>query len=158
MHIATNSEIIDISLEVKTAELAKKFSKILKKGNVVLFQGEIGVGKTTFIRHLINSLQIKNNLNLTEVTSPTFNLVNEYDVGIFTIKHYDLYRLKNSDEIKNIGLLENSKEILTLIEWPEKVEKRIDNKIDLFFEYRENMSKRFLSIKGISNEKLNAIR
>ena len=158
MHIATNSEIIDISLEVKTAELAKKFSKILKKGDTIFFHGEIGVGKTTFIRHLINSLQTDNHLNLTEVTSPTFNLVNEYDVGIFTIQHYDLYRLTNSNEIKNIGLLENSKEILTLIEWPEKVEKRIDNKIDLFFEYRENMSKRFLSIKGISNEKLNAIR
>ena len=54
MHIATNSEIIDISLEVKTAELAKNFSKILKKGDIVFFHGEIGVGKTTFIRHLIN--------------------------------------------------------------------------------------------------------
>ena len=157
MHIATNSEIIDISLEVKTTELAKSFSKILKKGDVVFFHGEIGVGKTTFIRHLINSLQIKNNLNLTEVTSPTFNLVNEYDVGIFTIKHYDLYRLKNSDEIKNIGLLENSKEILTLIEWPEKIDNKIKNKIDLFFKYSEDMNKRFLSIEGLNNEKLDAI-
>jgi tRNA threonylcarbamoyl adenosine modification protein YjeE len=158
MHIATNSETIDISLEVKTAELAKNFSKILRKGDVILFHGEIGVGKTTFIRHLINSLQIKNNLNRTEVTSPTFNLVNEYDVGIFIIQHYDLYRLKSEDEIKNIGLLENSKEILTLIEWPEKVKTKIDNKIDLFFEYEEDMKKRSLSIKGISNRKLDAIR
>jgi len=158
MHIATNSEIIDISLEDKTAELAKKFSKILKKGNVVLFHGEIGVGKTTFIRHLINNLQTNNHLNLTEVTSPTFNLVNEYDVGIFTIQHYDLYRLTSNDEIKNIGLLENSQEIITLIEWPEKIKKKIDNKIDLFFEYGADMSNRFLSIKGISTEKLNEIR
>ena len=158
MHIATNSEIIDISLEVKTAELAKKFSKIIKKGNVILFHGEIGVGKTTFIRHLINSLQTNNHLNLTEVTSPTFNLVNEYDVGIFTIEHYDLYRLTSEDEIKNIGLLENPKEIITLIEWPKKIKNKIDNKIDLFFEYGENMSKRFLSIKGISDEKFNEIK
>ena len=158
MRIATNSEIIDISLEVKTAELAKNFSKIIKKGNVILFHGEIGVGKTTFIRHLINSLQTNNHLNLTEVTSPTFNLVNEYDVGIFTIEHYDLYRLTSEDEIKNIGLLENPKEIITLIEWPEKIKNKIDNKIDLFFEYGENMSKRFLSIKGISDEKFNEIR
>ena len=158
MHIATNSETIDISLEVKTAELAKNFSKILRKGDVILFHGEIGVGKTTFIRHLINSLQIKNNLNRTEVTSPTFNLVNEYDVGIFIIQHYDLYRLKSEDEIKNIGLLENSKEVLTLIEWPEKVKTKINNKIDLFFEYEEDMKKRSLSIKGISNRKLDAIR
>ena len=157
MHIATNSEIIDISLEVKTAEIAKKFSKILKKGNTVLFHGEIGVGKTTFIRHLINHLQANNHLKQTEVTSPTFNLVNEYDVGVFKIQHYDLYRLTSIDETKNIGLLENQKEILTLIEWPEKINNKINNKIDLFFEYGADMNKRFLSIKGLSNEKLNEI-
>ena len=157
MHIATNSEIIDISLEVKTAELAKKFSKIIKKGDVVFLYGEIGVGKTTFIRYLINCLQVNNHLNLTEVTSPTFNLVNEYDVGIFTIQHYDLYRLTRIDETKNIGLLENQREILTLIEWPEKIDIKIDNKIDLFFKYEEDMNKRFLSIEGLSNEKLNEI-
>ncbi|MDB9987493.1 tRNA (adenosine(37)-N6)-threonylcarbamoyltransferase complex ATPase subunit type 1 TsaE [Candidatus Pelagibacter sp.] len=157
MHIATNSEIIDISLEVKTAELAKIFSKVVKKGDVVFFHGEIGVGKTTFIRHLVNCLQAKNHLNQTDVTSPTFNLVNEYDVGVFIIQHYDLYRLTNSHEIKNIGLLENQKEILTLIEWPEKIDNKIENKIDLFFEYGEDMNKRFLTIKGISNKTLNEI-
>ncbi|MDB4246868.1 tRNA (adenosine(37)-N6)-threonylcarbamoyltransferase complex ATPase subunit type 1 TsaE, partial [Candidatus Pelagibacter sp.] len=149
MHIATNSEIIDISLEVKTAELAKIFSKVVKKGDVVFFHGEIGVGKTTFIRHLVNCLQAKNHQNQTEVTSPTFNLVNEYDVGVFIIQHYDLYRLTNSYETKNIGLLENQKEILTLIEWPQKIDNKIKNKIDLFFEYGEDMNKRFLTIKGI---------
>jgi len=157
MHIATNSEIIDISLEVKTAELAKNFSKILKKGDIVFFHGEIGVGKTTFIRHLVNCLQANNHLNQTEVTSPTFNLVNEYDVGVFIIQHYDLYRLTNSYETKNIGLLENQKEILTLIEWPEKIDNKIKNKIDLFFEYGEDMNKRFLTIKGMSNKTLNEI-
>ena len=157
MHIATNSEIIDISLEVKTAELAKNLSKIIKKGDIIFFHGEIGVGKTTFIRHMVNYLQINNHLNQTEVTSPTFNLVNEYDVGIFVIQHYDLFRLKSSDEIKNIGLLENQKEVLTLVEWPEKIGKKIDNKIDLFFEYGEDMNKRFISIKGLDNKKLNAI-
>ena len=157
MHIATNSEIIDISLEVKTAELAKNFSKILKKGDIVFFHGEIGVGKTTFIRHLINCFQENNHLDQTEVTSPTFNLVNEYDVGVFIIQHYDLYRLTNSHETKNIGLLENQKEIVTLIEWPDKIDNKIDNKIDLFFEYGKDMNKRFLSIKGLGNEKLNEI-
>ena len=157
MLIATSSEIIDISLEVKTAEIAKNFSKIIKKGDVVFCYGEVGVGKTTFIRHLINSLQVSNHLNPTEVTSPTFNLVNEYDVGIFRIHHYDLYRLTSSDETKNIGLFENQKEILTLIEWPEKIDNKIDNKIDLIFKYGKDMSKRFLSIKGLNNKKLNEI-
>ena len=157
MHIATNSEIIDISLEVNTAELAKKFSKILKKSDIVFFHGEIGVGKTTFIRHLVNCFQSDNHINQTEVTSPTFNLVNEYDVGVFIIQHYDLYRLTNSHETKNIGLFENQKEILTLIEWPEKIGDKIENKIDLFFEYGEDMNKRFLTIKGISNKILNEL-
>ena len=158
MHIATNSGIIDITLEVKTAELAKNFSKILKKGDVIFLYGEIGVGKTTFIRHLINNFQKNNRFDLTEVTSPTFNIVNEYDVGTLIIQHYDLCRLTNNDETKNIGLLENQKEILTLVEWPENINDKINNKIDLFFKYGENMNKRFLSIKGLSNEKLNAIR
>ena len=157
MLIATNSSKIDITLEVKTAELAKNFSEILKKGDIVFVYGEIGVGKTTFIRHLVNCFQTNNNLNQTEVTSPTFNLVNEYDVGVFIIQHYDLYRLTNSHETKNIGLLENQKEILTLIEWPEKIDNKIENKIDLFFEYGEDMNKRFLTIKGISNKTLNEI-
>ena len=149
MPIATNSEIIDISLEVKTAELAKNFSHALKRGDVVFFYGEIGVGKTTFIRHMINNLQKNNQLGLTEVTSPTFNLVNEYDVGSFIIQQYDLYRLRNIKEIENIGLLENYKEIVTLIEWPEKIEKKIDKKIDLFFEYGKDLNKRYLSIRGL---------
>jgi len=132
MHIATNSGKIEISLEVRTAEIAKNFSKILKKGDVVFLYGEIGVGKTTFLRHMINSLQKNKNLKLTEVTSPTFNLVNEYQVGNLLIQHYDLFRLKNINETKNIGLLENYKKILTLVEWPEKIENKTINSINLF--------------------------
>ena len=153
MLIATNSEKIDISLEDKTSELAERFSRTLHKGDVAYFHGEIGVGKTTFIRHLINDLQKLNKINLTEVTSPTFNLVNEYDVGNFIIQHYDLYRLTNYSEIKNIGLFENKEEIVTLIEWPEKIKETIDNKIDLFFEYNDDLNQRYLTIKGIKNKK-----
>jgi len=152
MLIATNSEKIDISLEDKTSELAKKFSRTLHKGDVAYFHGEIGVGKTTFIRHLINNLQQLNKINLTEVTSPTFNLVNEYDVGNFIIQHYDLYRLTDYSEIKNIGLFENREEVVTLIEWPEKIKETIDSKIDLHFEYNDDLSKRYLTIKGVKNK------
>ena len=158
MPIATNSEKINISLEVNTSELAKKFSQKLNRGDVVFLYGEIGVGKTTFVRYLINNLQIKNNLKLTEVTSPTFNIVNEYDGGNFIIQHYDLFRLNNIDEINNIGLFENYEKILTLIEWPEKIDKMIKNKISLFFEYGANIDKRFINIRGINKEKLNEIK
>ena len=152
MLIATNSEKIDITLEDKTSELAKSFSRTLQKGDVAYFHGEIGVGKTTFIRHLINNLQQLNKINLTEVTSPTFNLVNEYDVGNFIIQHYDLYRLTDYSEIKNIGLFENREEVVTLIEWPEKIKETIDSKIDLHFEYNDDLNKRYLTIKGVKNK------
>tara|TARA_B110000008_G_scaffold132356_1_gene134462 strand:+ start:407 stop:883 length:477 start_codon:yes stop_codon:yes gene_type:complete len=158
MHIATKGSKLDITVESDTENFAKEFSKFLNKGDIVFLYGEIGVGKTTFVRHLINNFQKKNHLKLTEVTSPTFNLVNEYDVLEFKIHHYDLFRLINSDEIKNIGLLENYEKILTLIEWPEKAEKKIDNRIDLFFEYGKDLSKRFLSIKGLDEEKLDVFK
>ena len=157
MLIATNSEKIDISLEVYTSELAKKFSQILKKGDIVFLYGEIGVGKTTFVRHLINSFQKENNLKLTEVTSPTFNLVNEYDGGDFLIQHCDLFRISNSKEIKNIGLLENYEEKITLIEWPEKIDQTFKNRICLFFEYGRKVDERFVKIKKFNEENINEI-
>ena len=153
MLIATNSEKIDISLEDNTSKLAKNFSRILNKGDIAYFHGEIGVGKTTFIRHLINNLQQLNKIDLTEVTSPTFNLVNEYNVGNFIIQHYDLYRLTDYNEIKNIGLFENREEIVTLVEWPEKIKKTVDNKIDLFFEYNDDLNKRYLTIMGVNHKR-----
>ena len=150
MLIATNSEIIDISLEVNTAELAKKFSKILKKGDVVFFHGEIGVGKTTFIRYLINNFQKSNNLKLTEVTSPTFNLLNEYEIKDIIIKHYDLFRLKDKSEIINLDLFDNNQKVITLIEWPQLIDKEnIIKPINLFFKYKNELNNRSVQIEGL---------
>jgi tRNA threonylcarbamoyladenosine biosynthesis protein TsaE len=158
MPIATKSGKIEISKEIETAELAKKLTKIIKKGDVVFFYGEIGVGKTTFIRHLINNFQINNNLTLTEVTSPTFNIVNEYEVNDLVIQHFDLFRLKNENETKNIGLLENSSKIITLIEWPKIIKKKPINVIELYFEYGKDLETRFLSINGLDKKKINELR
>ena len=63
MPIATKSSKIDISLEEKTKLISKKFSKLIKKGDIIFFYGEIGVGKTTFIKHLINNLQSERGSN-----------------------------------------------------------------------------------------------
>ena len=93
MPIATKSDFINLSSEKKTEELAKKISKKLKLGQVVFFVGEMGVGKTTFIRYLINNFQKQNGLKITEVTSPTFNLLNEYQIK--QIKMLGLGQLKN---------------------------------------------------------------
>jgi len=158
MPIATKGSQFDISAENNTAKLAKKFTKYLKKGDVVFLYGEIGVGKTTFVRHLINNFQNNNNLLVSEVPSPTFNLLNEYEIKDLIIQHYDLFRLKNADETKNIGLLENKTEVITLVEWPEKIENKQEKTIELRFEYDENLNKRFLTIGGLKEEELNELR
>ena len=153
MHIATNSSKFDISKEIDTAKIAKKVSKIVKKGDVLFFYGDIGVGKTTFIKYLINNLQKINRSKLTEVTSPTFSIVNEYKVGNTKILHYDLYRIKDKKELKNIGLLENYKDALLLIEWPELISKKPKNLIKFFFSYEMNFKKRSIVIKNINKYK-----
>tara|TARA_B100001029_G_scaffold48309_1_gene38400 strand:- start:114 stop:578 length:465 start_codon:yes stop_codon:yes gene_type:complete len=153
MHIATNSSKFDISKEIDTAKIAKKVSKLIKVGDVLFFYGDIGVGKTTFIKYLINNLQKINRSKLTEVTSPTFSIVNEYKVGNTKILHYDLYRIKDKKELKNIGLLENYKDALLLIEWPELISKKPKNLIKFFFSYEMNFKKRSIVIKNINKYK-----
>ena len=128
-------------------KISNKIKKKLVPGDVIFLYGEIGVGKTTFARLLINNYEKEKNLKVSEVLSPTFNIVFEYDIKKLTIKHYDLYRLKNNSDIKNIGLFEDSERTITLIEWPELIKEKPSNRIDLFFEYSENMIERSLIIK-----------
>jgi tRNA threonylcarbamoyladenosine biosynthesis protein TsaE len=128
-------------------KISNKIKKKLTPGDVIFLYGEIGVGKTTFARLLINNYEKEKNLKVSEVLSPTFNIVFEYDIKKFTIKHYDLYRLKNDNDIKNIGLFEDLERTITLIEWPELIKEKPSNRIDLFFEYSENMIERSLIIK-----------
>tara|TARA_Y100000992_G_scaffold136855_1_gene90566 strand:+ start:5181 stop:5657 length:477 start_codon:yes stop_codon:yes gene_type:complete len=158
MPIATRSGIIDISKEEDTARLAKKFSNFLKKGDVVFLYGEIGVGKTTFIKYLINSFQKKKRVKITNITSPTFNLINEYLVKDITFQHFDLFRLKNNKEIFNIGLLENLKDSITLVEWPQLIKKEIKNKIEIYFEYEDNLERRFIRISGLNEAYKNVVK
>ena len=115
MPIAIKNSKIDISSEETTKELAKDFSNYLKGGEIIFLYGEMGVGKTTFVKHLINQFQINKKIQITEVTSPTFNLLNEYEVNNLVIKHYDLFRLKNKSEITNLDLFDNSQN--TIIEF-----------------------------------------
>jgi len=128
-------------------KISNKIKKKLTPGDVIFLYGEIGVGKTTFARLLINNYEKEKNLKVSEVLSPTFNIVFEYDIKKFTIKHYDLYRLKNYNDIKNIGLFEDLERTITLIEWPELIKEKPSNRIELFFEYSENMTERSLIIK-----------
>ena len=128
-------------------KIADKIKKILLPGDVVFLYGEIGVGKTTFARLLINGFENEKKLKKSEILSPTFNIVFEYEIKEFTIKHFDLYRLKNSNDIKNVGLFENLEQSITLIEWPELIINKPENRFDLFFKYAEDYNERSLIIK-----------
>jgi len=135
------SSILDLQ------KITNSIKKILLPGDVIFLYGQIGVGKTTFVRLLINNYENEKKLKKSEVLSPTFNIVFEYDIKDFTIEHYDLYRLKNEKEIKNIGLFANLKQNITIVEWPELIKNKPINRIDLFFEYTKDMNERTLTIK-----------
>tara|TARA_B110000116_G_scaffold3390_1_gene3019 strand:- start:154 stop:600 length:447 start_codon:yes stop_codon:yes gene_type:complete len=135
------SSILDLQ------KITSRINKILLPGDVIFLYGQIGVGKTTFVRLLINNYENEKNLKKSEVLSPTFNIVFEYDIKDFIIEHYDLYRLKNEKEIKNIGLFSNLKKNITIVEWPELIKNKPINRIDLFFEYTRDMNERTLTIK-----------
>ena len=151
MPIAIKDSKIDISSEETTKELAKDLTHYLKGGEIVYLYGEMGVGKTTFVRYLINQFQKNKKLHITEVTSPTFNLLNEYDIKDLVIKHYDLFRLKDESEIKNLDLFGNNQSTITLIEWPQLISKNKSIKtIDLIFSYENELNNRSVKIDGLN--------
>jgi len=143
------SSILDLQ------KISNRTKKILLPGDAIFLYGEIGVGKTTFARLLINNYENEKKLRKSDVLSPTFNIVFEYDIKDFTIQHYDLYRLKNEKETKNIGLFENLEKNIFIIEWPELIKNKPINRIDLFFEYTKDMSERILTIKTSGRLKVN---
>ena len=159
MLIATKGGKINISKEKDTKSIAEKFAKLIKRGDFILLSGNLGVGKTTFIKFIINYLQKANKQKISEVTSPTFTVINEYKIKKILIKHYDLYRIKNKKELINLGIQENLKNQITLVEWPEILKKiKIKNSTNLIFEYKKNYTERYLSIISKNKKLLNQFK
>ena len=148
MPIAIKDSTIDITSEKLTKELAKEFTKYLKGGEFVFLYGEMGVGKTTFVKYFINEYQKINNLTQTEITSPTFSLLNEYQVRDIRIKHYDLFRINRKEDINNLDIFEKDNKLITLIEWPQLIADKQDIKfITLTFNYLNQLNDRTVDIK-----------
>ena len=148
MPIAIKDSTIDITSEKLTKELAKEFTKYLKGGEFVFLYGEMGVGKTTFVKYFINEYQKINNLIQTEITSPTFSLLNEYQVKDIRIKHYDLFRINKKEDINNLDIFEKDNKLITLIEWPQLIADKQDIKfITLTFNYLNDLNDRTVDIK-----------
>ena len=148
MPIAIKDSTIDITSEKLTKELAKEFTKYLKGGEFVFLYGEMGVGKTTFVKYFINEYQKINNLTQSEITSPTFSLLNEYQVKDIRIKHYDLFRINREEDINNLDIFEKDNKLITLIEWPQLIADKQDIKfITLTFNYLNQLNDRTVDIK-----------
>ena len=143
-----------------TKKFSEKISKIVSAGDVIFIYGEIGVGKTTFVRYFINHLESKNKIKNSDVLSPTFNIVYDYNVGNIKILHYDLYRLKNYNDIFQLGMFETSNDHIKIIEWPELIEPKPMDRVDILFDYSKSADSREVKIVGFGkwkDYKFNAI-
>lgn len=149
MPIAISSDPINLSSEKETEELANKILKKIKLSDVIFLYGEMGVGKTTFVKYIINGLQKKNSIKQTDITSPTFNILNEYQIKKIKFNHYDLFRLKSIVELKNLNLFGDRTTSITVVEWPQIIKEKPKNLIELNFIYEDDYKKRSVQIKGL---------
>ena len=128
--------------------ISKKIGEKISEKDCIFLTGEIGVGKTTFTRCLINYFQKKEEVEQTEVLSPTFNLLYEYDIKKFKIMHYDLYRIKNSKELDQLGIFNESINSIKIIDWPELIKTDVTDVLKLNLSYSKNENERNFAFKG----------
>jgi len=135
--------------------------RIIKKINnedCILLYGEIGTGKTTLTRALINNLQNQNQQVETEVLSPTFNIIYEYEISELKIMHYDLYRLKTEKEVQQLGIFDQSRKSIKVIEWAEIIKDKPDNRLEVYISHEKEQDMRKIDFKGFGSWKeFNAI-
>ena len=133
--------------------ISKKISSHLSKKDCIFLIGEIGVGKTTFTRNLINNLQEDKNLKPTEVLSPTFNLLYEYDIKDLKIMHYDLYRIKESKELNHLEMFSDDLDTIKIIEWPDLIKTPLEDKLEIYLDYTASENEREIKIIGFGKWK-----
>ena len=136
-----------------TKKFSKNFSKIINKGDIIFLYGEIGAGKTTFVRFFINHLEIENKIKNSDILSPTFNIVYDYIVGKIKILHYDLFRLKSYGDISQLGIFETSNDHIKIIEWPELIKPKPKDRVDIHFQYSKIKDTRDAKVFGFGKFK-----
>ena len=134
--------------------LSQKVAEKLSKNDCIFLIGEIGVGKTTFARYLVNHLQEKNGEKITEVLSPTFNLLYEYDLKGIKIMHYDLYRIRDEKELKQIGIFLDNQDTIKIIEWPQLINIPLSEKLEIHLDYVDNEKERKIKFIGSGKWKI----
>tara|TARA_B100001175_G_C18915695_1_gene359971 strand:+ start:69 stop:512 length:444 start_codon:yes stop_codon:yes gene_type:complete len=128
--------------------LSKKVADYSDEKDCIFLIGEIGVGKTTFTRYFINYLQEKEGVKVTEVLSPTFNLLYEYDLKEYKIMHYDLYRVKQEKELNNLSLFQDEGNAIKIIEWPNVIQTSLSDKLEIHLNYAKNENERDVKFVG----------
>tara|TARA_B100001564_G_C20584080_1_gene644586 strand:+ start:20 stop:475 length:456 start_codon:yes stop_codon:yes gene_type:complete len=128
--------------------ISNKIADDVSEKDCIFLIGEIGVGKTTFVRNFINCLQKREGLRETEVLSPTFNLLYEYDIKKFKVMHYDLYRVKNNRDLEQLGIFEEDINSIKIIEWPELIKTKPVNKLEMHLNYSNKDQERELILVG----------
>ena len=128
--------------------ISKKIADKLSENDFIYLIGEIGGGKTSLARSLINYLQEKERVKITEVLSPTFNLLYEYEIKNYKIMHYDLYRIKEEKELINLGIFSEKQKAVRIIEWPQMVKNKFKENLEIELNYTNNENERELRFKG----------
>ena len=127
------------------------FAEHTKNGDLVLLSGKVGAGKTEFARQIIKAKAIKENLDIEEISSPTFSLIQTYDFKCCKILHIDLYRVNSEEELFELGIPDIFDNHITLLEWPEILEiKNFSRNINL--EIKETKETRVIKINFFGNE------
>jgi tRNA threonylcarbamoyl adenosine modification protein YjeE len=133
--------------------ITKKIANKISENDCIFLIGEIGVGKTTFTRSLINYFQKREGMKQTQVLSPTFNLLYEYDIKKIKVMHYDLYRIKNSKELSQLGIFDENLTSIKIIEWPQLIDTNVTDRLEIHLSYASNENERKLILKGLGKWK-----
>tara|TARA_X000000950_G_scaffold93614_1_gene117849 strand:+ start:6050 stop:6517 length:468 start_codon:yes stop_codon:yes gene_type:complete len=144
----------NIQEENKTKVIAEEISKICEKGDVLAVSGNMGIGKTTFIRYFIQKIS-----KAKSVPSPSYNIILPYKAKASNIFHMDAWRLKNHNEALSLGIIEMFDDAIFLIEWAEKIKVILpNNSLNLIIKDINN--KKFLEIEGneVWRKRLNNIK
>tara|TARA_B100000963_G_scaffold346967_1_gene352787 strand:- start:4 stop:519 length:516 start_codon:yes stop_codon:yes gene_type:complete len=141
---SSDLDILDVS------EIGTIFAEHTKNGDLLLLSGKVGAGKTEFARQIIRAKATKENLDIEEISSPTFSLIQSYDFQYCKISHIDLYRVNSEEELFELGIPDIFDNQITLLEWPEILE-IMNFSRNVSIEIKETKETRGIKIKFFGN-------